>query len=45
MNIMKFYTKYLDLFLDMKRKEVANQACKLWAIELDPEVWRVDFDF
>ena len=23
MNIMKFYTKHLDLFLDMKRKEVA----------------------
>ena len=45
MEIMKLQTKHLDLFQEMKRKEIALQACKLYKIEIDPELFRVDFDF
>ncbi len=45
MNIMQMFTKHLDFFNESKRKEVALAACSLWGIEMDPEVFRVDFDF
>ena len=45
MGAAQLYAKHLDLFQDMKRKEVALKACKLWDIELPEEHFRVDFDF
>ena len=45
MGAVQLYTRHLDLFQEVKRKEVALQTCRLWGIELDPEKFRVDFDF
>jgi hypothetical protein len=45
MNAVSLYTKHLDLFQEMKRKEVALKACALWDINFDAEAFRVDFDF
>lgn len=45
MGAVQLYTKHLDLFQEVKRKEVALKTCRLWGIELDPEQFRVDFDF
>ena len=45
MSAAQLYAKHLDLFQDMKRKEVALKACKLWDIELPADQFRVDFDF
>ena len=42
---VQLYTKHLDLFQDIKRKEVALLTSKLWELEFDPEQFRVDFDF
>ena len=45
MGAVQLYTKHLDLFQDMKRKEVALKAMKLWDIDLPEEAFRADFDF
>ena len=45
MGAVQLYTKHLDLFQEVKRKEVALKTCQLWDINLDPEHFRVDFDF
>ena len=45
MNIMQLYTKFLDFFQEIKRKDIADLACKLWDIQIDPDQFRVDFDF
>lgn len=36
MGAVQLYTRHLDLFQDIKRKEVALSTCKLWGIDLDP---------
>ena len=45
MGAVKLFTRHLDLFQEVKRKEVALLTCKLWGIDLPPEQFRVDFDF
>lgn len=37
MNVVQLFTKHLDLFQDVKRKEVALQTCRLFGIELSPD--------
>jgi len=45
MGAVKLYAKHLDLYLEVKRKEVALSTCKLWGIDLPHDQFRVDFDF
>ena len=45
MNAVQLYTKHLDLFQDVKRKEVTLQTCRLLGIDLPPDQFRLDFDF
>ena len=45
MNAVQLYTKHLDLFQEVKRKEVSLKACKLFNIDLPPDQFRIDFDF
>ena len=45
MGAVKLYTRHLDLYQEVKRKEVSLKTCKLWGIDLPHDTFRVDFDF